>query len=296
MIARIRTVKPEFFRHEGLYELEQETGFPIRVAFAGLWTVADREGRFRWQPRILKLDCLPHDKVDFSRVLDALWTRGFLVKYTSDGEDFGWIPSFTRHQVINNRERESQLPTPDESNISTREARVDDASTTRLKHAQGERNGTEVERKGREQAEIDASPTQGKLIDTEPEKPKRTPPKGKADGLDKHPAIVTAHQHNFLQVSATQMPEIIRRVGDKPADLELWGRVCDKWSLSGFSPKNADTRLKAFEAWKANGGKDPDERRIPYDPAAAARDRDEAERAKRRAASKAADELSGFKP
>ena len=45
-MARIRTIKPEFFRHEGLYELEQETGFAIRVAFAGLWTACDREGRF----------------------------------------------------------------------------------------------------------------------------------------------------------------------------------------------------------------------------------------------------------
>jgi hypothetical protein len=70
-LARIRTIKPEFFRHADLYEAEKETGLPLRLAFAGLWTAADREGRFKWRPRELKLDCLPHDDVDFSRVLDA---------------------------------------------------------------------------------------------------------------------------------------------------------------------------------------------------------------------------------
>ena len=58
-MARIRTIKPEFFRHEALFEAEQATGLPLRVAYAGLFTAADREGRFKWSPRSLKLDCLP---------------------------------------------------------------------------------------------------------------------------------------------------------------------------------------------------------------------------------------------
>jgi hypothetical protein len=90
-LARIRTIKPEFFRHADLYEAEKETGLPLRLAFAGLWTAADREGRFKWRPRELKLDCLPHDDVDFSRVLDALTTRGWLVRYAVDGVEYGAI-------------------------------------------------------------------------------------------------------------------------------------------------------------------------------------------------------------
>jgi hypothetical protein len=151
-MARIRSVKPEFFRHEGLFEAEKATGFPLRVAFAGLWTAADREGRFRWSPRALKLDCLPYDDVDFSRVLDALVTRGFIVRYRVDGNDYGLVPTFTKHQVINNRESPSSLPEPDENNIFTREARVDDASPTPLVHAQGEGKGRE--RKGKEGKDI----------------------------------------------------------------------------------------------------------------------------------------------
>lgn len=146
-MARIRTIKPEFFRHEGLFEAEKETGLPLRVAFAGLWSAADRDGRFKWSPRNLKLDALPFDDVDFSRVLDALATRGHIKKYTSNGKEYGFIPSWKEHQVINNRESASDLPDPKESetesDTSTRGARVDDATCTPLKHAQGEGKGKE---------------------------------------------------------------------------------------------------------------------------------------------------------
>lgn len=140
-MARIRTIKPEFFRHADLYEAEKETGLPLRLAFAGLWTAADKSGRFKWKPRELKLDCLPHDDVDFSRVLDALATRGWLVRYAVQGVEYGAIPTWETHQVINNRETPSKLPAPNENNILTREARVLDALATphKGKGREGER-------------------------------------------------------------------------------------------------------------------------------------------------------------
>jgi hypothetical protein len=111
-MARIRTIKPEFFRHEGLYELERESGLPARVAFAGLWTVVDREGRFVWKPRALKLDCLPYDECDFASVLEALESKGFVIRYKDSGRELGFIPSWHEHQVVNIREAKSLLPEP----------------------------------------------------------------------------------------------------------------------------------------------------------------------------------------
>ena len=129
---RIRTIKPEFFHHEGLFEAEMETKLPLRVAFAGLWCIADREGRFKWEPRRIGVQVLPYDGVDFSRVLDALATRAFVLKYRVGDACFGWIPSFLKHQVINNRESESVLPDPD-GNIEEIPANTEesDASATR---------------------------------------------------------------------------------------------------------------------------------------------------------------------
>ncbi len=152
MRPRIRTVKPEFFQHEELFDAERETGLPLRIAYAGLWCYADREGRFKWRPRTLCLGILPYDGHDFSRVLDALAARGWVVHYASDGAEYGWLPTFLTHQVVNNRERDSVIPEYDPSTCelvtSTRASRVDDACPTPLVHALGERKGTE--RKGTE--------------------------------------------------------------------------------------------------------------------------------------------------
>ena len=109
-MARIRTIKPEFFRHPELYEAEKLSGYPLRVAFAGLWTVADRDGRFRWTPRTLKLDCLPFDDVDFELVMEALERNGFIKRYAIQGVAYGCIPSWACHQVVNVREQISKIP------------------------------------------------------------------------------------------------------------------------------------------------------------------------------------------
>lgn len=144
-MARIRTIKPEFFKHEDLFDAEKETGLPLRLAFAGIWTVCDRKGRFEWRPRSMKTDVLPYDDVDFSRVLDALATRGFVVRYRVAGKDYGYVPGFSRHQVINNRESDSKLPAPpqdiDIDKDLTPAPRVNDASLTRHDLAQAEGEG-----------------------------------------------------------------------------------------------------------------------------------------------------------
>jgi uncharacterized phage protein (TIGR02220 family) len=140
---RIRTIKPEFFLHEGLYLAEYEEKLPMRLAFVGLWCAADREGRFRWEPRKLGVQIFPYDKVDFSRVLDALATRGFICRYASATCECGMIPSFLRHQIINNRERASDLPNPLDCNeydaSSTRDAR--DTETHKGKGREGNKEG-----------------------------------------------------------------------------------------------------------------------------------------------------------
>jgi hypothetical protein len=111
-MARSRIVKPEFFKHVELFDAEQAAGLPLRLAFEGLWCVADREGRFGWRPRELKLDVLPYDRIDFGEVLDALEHYGFIQSYTVDGKRYGVIPSFLMHQTFHHREAASKLPPP----------------------------------------------------------------------------------------------------------------------------------------------------------------------------------------
>ncbi len=181
---RIRTIKPEFFLHDGLFDAEQAEKLPLRLAYAGLWCAADREGRFRWEPRRLGVAILPYDNIDFSRVLDALRTRGFLVKYRVSDVWYGAILSFARHQVINNREAKSQLPAPGEGepdfpSESTQEnPRVPHACPTRASRdehaASGEGKGRE--RKGKEENPL--TPLQGESPSAENPQSQAQTPKG----------------------------------------------------------------------------------------------------------------------
>src|SRR5271166_6549644 len=110
---RIRHIKPEFFQHEGLFDLEEESMLPVRLALIGLWTCTDCEGRFEWAPRRLKLHILPYDTTDFGSILEALASKAFIHKYEVDGVTYGLIPSFAKHQHINRtKEPCSYLPPP----------------------------------------------------------------------------------------------------------------------------------------------------------------------------------------
>lgn len=144
MRPRIRTIKPEFFVHEGLYDLEHETKLPVRVAFAGLWCVADREGRFVWRPRTLKVAILPHDVVEFDAVLDALERGRFVRRYEVDGVQYGVIDTLKIHQVINQREAASAIPAPPAPECTDAHVHSDATHV----HARGEGKGRELEGKG----------------------------------------------------------------------------------------------------------------------------------------------------
>lgn len=109
---RARMVKPDFFKHGELFDAEQASRLPLRLAYQGLWGAADREGRFRWRPRELKLDILPFDDVDFAQVLNALEQYGFIQSYVVDGKRYGRIPTLKTHQHFHPREAASDLPAP----------------------------------------------------------------------------------------------------------------------------------------------------------------------------------------
>lgn len=136
-----------FFRHEGL----QDLGPVPMLVFAGLWCQSDRDGRFEWRPRQLKLDILPFLDFEMSGVLDQLATHDFIRRYEVGGELYGYIPTWDKHQFVNNRETKSVLPPPHDASV-TRDPRAEDAPGTRLGNYQVEGEG-----KGREEEGNDAS-------------------------------------------------------------------------------------------------------------------------------------------
>jgi len=142
-MARIRTIKPEFFTSEDIVSLS-----PLaRLLYIALWCEADKEGRMVWKPLTFKLRYLPGDNVDVQPLCQEIIDRG-LVKLYGDG--FAVIPAFAWHQHINPRESESQLPDPTQKQaVATRKPRVPDASP-RVPDAHVGREGKGRERKGKE--------------------------------------------------------------------------------------------------------------------------------------------------
>lgn len=131
-MARIRTVKPELFRHHDLYQAEQRYQLPLRLVFIGLFCCCDREGRFRWQPENLKLDVLPYENIDFGKILQVLCEEGFIQQYRVKQEIYGCIPSWHKHQLINIREKTSDLPAPSVENEAATEEKESTPSKNSL--------------------------------------------------------------------------------------------------------------------------------------------------------------------
>jgi hypothetical protein len=105
-VARIRTVKPDFFTSEDIVELS----FPARLLYIALWCEADREGRLAWRPSTFKLRYFPGDKVNIDMLAQELVLRDLVVLY---GDGLAYIPTFLTHQHPNPREKASVLPVPD---------------------------------------------------------------------------------------------------------------------------------------------------------------------------------------
>lgn len=127
-MARIRTIKPDFFTSGDIVSLS-----PLaRLFYVALWCESDRAGRFEWKLSTFKLRYLPGDNCDVQALADEIVGAGLVVLYEADGRQYAEIPTFAKHQVINNREAESTIP-----------ARVRHASSTRESGGLQERKGKE---------------------------------------------------------------------------------------------------------------------------------------------------------
>jgi hypothetical protein len=99
-MARIRTIKPEFWRHEELSELPEAT----HMLAAALLNYADDDGFFNANPRLVQAECCPlrEPSVSVQDSLISLAHIGYIQLGSGpDGKRYGRIPSFLEHQRIN---------------------------------------------------------------------------------------------------------------------------------------------------------------------------------------------------
>jgi len=109
-MARARNIKPSFFLNDDLAECD-----PLaRLLFAGLWCIADREGRLEDRPKRIKAEILPYDNCDVDQLLSQLAKYGFILRYEVEGNRYIQITNFSKHQNPHIKEAESIIPPPSE--------------------------------------------------------------------------------------------------------------------------------------------------------------------------------------
>lgn len=107
-MARIRTIKPEFFISEALSGCSPHA----RLLAIAVLQLADCAGRFRVVPMQLHAHAFPYEQINVLSLLGELEEIDYLRTYKSAGNTYAWIVKFVEHQRLTGREaaEQSRLP------------------------------------------------------------------------------------------------------------------------------------------------------------------------------------------
>lgn len=99
-MARIRTIKPKFWDDTKIGRITRDA----RLLYIGLWNFSDDIGVVIGDSIWLKSKIFPYDQIQiqqFEKWMNELVINGFICLLSYKEERFIYLPSFTRHQVIN---------------------------------------------------------------------------------------------------------------------------------------------------------------------------------------------------
>lgn len=108
---RSRNIKPGFFINEQLSEVD----FQTRLLFIGLWCYADREGRFQWIPKRIKVAIFPYDNLD-TPAIETMLCNLMSLHLITCFDKVGYIENFKKHQSPHPHEAKSVLPEKPQQN------------------------------------------------------------------------------------------------------------------------------------------------------------------------------------
>ena len=110
-MARIRTIKPEFWEDEKLAKLPVHA----RLLFIGTWNFADDNGALLANPVLMKSHIFPYEDIGISTIsewIDMLVENGMLIRTIYNGKDYLVIRKFLIHQKINRKSIRINIPLP----------------------------------------------------------------------------------------------------------------------------------------------------------------------------------------
>lgn len=129
-MPRMRNLRPEFFTDEDLPTVSPHA----RLLFAGLWTVADRDGRLEDRPLRIHAQVFPHEPgLDIDALLNELVSINVIIRYISRGARFISVRNFVRFQTAHKNEKHSELPAPPKNGSAQSEKEsAEDALSTEV--------------------------------------------------------------------------------------------------------------------------------------------------------------------
>ncbi|MCD6449881.1 MAG: hypothetical protein J7L34_05170 [Thermotogaceae bacterium] len=114
-MARIRTIKPDFFIDDKIGSLS----FEARLCFIGLWCLADDYGTINMHPLAIKGQLFPFNpEVDIEKCLEELEKLELIIRYGPNNR-YIFIKNFLKHQQINRPSKHRQAPPPEEFGINS---------------------------------------------------------------------------------------------------------------------------------------------------------------------------------
>lgn len=106
---RARNIKPGFFKNPDL----ADAGPAAQLLCIGLWCMADKEGRLKDQPRVIKAEVFPYYEIDVNRELTVIQRLGHIRRFEVGGIKVIEVINFRKHQSPHHTERGSELPAYD---------------------------------------------------------------------------------------------------------------------------------------------------------------------------------------
>lgn len=108
-MARIRTIKPDFWEDEKIGKLP----IPCRLFFIGCWNFADDFGVIKGSAVLLKSQIFPYDEnlraSEIKKWIDALVDARMLIPIIHAEESYYYIRTFRSHQIIDKRYDKSYI-------------------------------------------------------------------------------------------------------------------------------------------------------------------------------------------
>lgn len=103
-MARIRTIKPEFWTDERVVSLP----FEARLLFIGIWNFCDDSGAIDDSPERIRMQIFPgNHEVDIYHLLDLLVSAGLMDRWAGDEAECLVVRNWSKHQKIDNPSRKT---------------------------------------------------------------------------------------------------------------------------------------------------------------------------------------------